>query len=101
MNDSVTVSSGASSTPYGDQLAHAQALDAQDPLAAFRAEFAMPAPGGSEVAAYLAGNSLGLQPLQARRYIVFGLTNQEKPIRTGVKLTPADFTIDSLRRAGH
>ena len=39
--------------------------------------------------------------LQARRYIVFGLTNQEKPIRFGVKATPSDFTVDSLRRGGH
>jgi hypothetical protein len=39
--------------------------------------------------------------LQARRYIVFSLTNQEKPIRLGVKVTPADFTVDSLRRGGH
>jgi len=39
--------------------------------------------------------------LQARRYIVFGLTNQEKPIRLGVKVTASDFTVDSLRRGGH
>jgi hypothetical protein len=39
--------------------------------------------------------------LQARRYIVFGLTNQERPIRLGVKVSPGDFTVDSLRRSGH
>jgi len=39
--------------------------------------------------------------LQARRYIVFGLSNQEKPIRFGVKVNTSDFTVDALRRGGH
>ena len=38
--------------------------------------------------------------LQARRYIVFGLTNESKPIRFGINVDLADFSVDALRRAG-
>ena len=40
----------------------AQALDAQDPLAAFRGEFWIPLHGDGQSQTYLCGNSLGLQP---------------------------------------
>jgi kynureninase len=48
------------------EIDRARRLDAADPLAAFRDRFARPAgPGGSELT-YLAGHSLGLQPLAAQ-----------------------------------
>lgn len=47
----------------------AAAMDARDPLAAFRDEFYFPkAPDGSDTI-YLCGNSLGLQPKNARAYV--------------------------------
>jgi hypothetical protein len=36
--------------------------------------------------------------LQSRRYLVTGLTNQEKPIRFNYKLESSYFTADNLRR---
>jgi hypothetical protein len=36
--------------------------------------------------------------LQARRYVVVGVTNQEKPIRFKVKQDMGFFTTDNLRR---
>ena len=49
--------------------AFAARLDAQDPLRAYRAEFLVPpAPGGEDML-YFCGNSLGLQPAAARRYL--------------------------------
>ncbi|GAB2879305.1 DUF1329 domain-containing protein [Pseudoduganella ginsengisoli] len=36
--------------------------------------------------------------LQARRYLLTGLSNQEKPIKFGLKLEPSYFTPDNLRR---
>src|SRR3546814_13053853 len=45
--------------------AHALALDAADPLRAFRSEFAFPRHGDDEQI-YLCGNSLGLMPHAAR-----------------------------------
>ncbi len=36
--------------------------------------------------------------LQARRYIVNGLTNEEKPLRFNFKIEPSFFTADNLRR---
>ena len=41
-----------------------------------------------------------LYDLQARRYLAESLTNQEKAGKFGLKLTPADFSTDALRRAG-
>ena len=50
-------------------LAAARALDARDPLAGFRARFALPpGPGGGPLT-YLCGHSLGLQPLAARERV--------------------------------
>jgi kynureninase len=45
-----------------------RALDAADPLRAFRDEFLIPAHGGREQA-YFCGNSLGLQPRSARAHV--------------------------------
>ncbi len=47
----------------------AERLDAQDPLAAMRAEFALPPGAGGQPQLYLAGNSLGLQPKRAAVYV--------------------------------
>jgi kynureninase len=47
-------------------LAHAQQLDAADPLAHFRTQFAPPPGGGI----YMDGNSLGLMPLAARDAVI-------------------------------
>jgi kynureninase len=50
-------------------LAHAQQLDAIDPLAAYRHEFYIPiGPNGIPVV-YLCGNSLGLQPKNVETYL--------------------------------
>ncbi|GAB1595993.1 kynureninase [Lysobacter claricitrinus] len=51
---------------YSD--AHAAALDAADPLRAFRDEFLIPRHGGAPMA-YFVGNSLGLQPRGARAHV--------------------------------
>jgi len=39
--------------------------------------------------------------LQARRYLLSGISNQEKPIKFGVKLDPSNFTPDTLRRSSN
>jgi hypothetical protein len=39
--------------------------------------------------------------LQARRYLVTGLTNQEKPVKFGLKLDPSNYTPDALRRSSN
>lgn len=39
--------------------------------------------------------------LQARRYLLSGLSNQERPIKFGVKLEPSNFTPDTLRRTSN
>ncbi|MCG3173022.1 MAG: Kynureninase [Myxococcota bacterium] len=44
-------------------------LDADDPLARFRREFLIPEGAGGQPAVYFCGNSLGLQPRNARRLI--------------------------------
>jgi hypothetical protein len=49
--------------------------------------------------AYMAGEVQ--YDLQARRYLVTGLTNQEKPVKFGLKLDPSNFTPDSLRRSSN
>jgi kynureninase len=46
--------------------AHALALDAADPLAAYRARFAIPVARDGRPKVYLAGHSLGAQPIAAR-----------------------------------
>ncbi|HEX4853184.1 kynureninase [Arenimonas sp.] len=50
-------------------LAHAQALDAADPLREFRARFHIPQHHGADQA-YFCGNSLGLQPRAVRAALV-------------------------------
>jgi kynureninase len=45
--------------------AYAQALDAADPLAGFRARFHLPTHADGAPVVYLTGNSLGLQPKTA------------------------------------
>jgi kynureninase len=50
-------------------LAAAQARDARDPLAGFRARFALPRDEGGEPLVYLCGHSLGLLPLAARELV--------------------------------
>jgi kynureninase len=51
-------------------LSAAQARDARDPLAAFRARFALPLDAGGAPLAYLCGHSLGLLPLAARERVM-------------------------------
>jgi len=53
----------------GHTLAAAQARDAHDPLAGFRARFALPRDARGEPLIYLCGHSLGLQPLAARELV--------------------------------
>lgn len=48
--------------------AHAQALDAADPLASYREQFYIPQHEGQD-AVYLCGNSLGLQPKRTADYL--------------------------------
>ena len=50
---------------YEDSRAFAEALDEQDPLARFRAEFNFPGERDGLKPVYLCGNSLGLQPKRA------------------------------------
>ena len=49
----------------------AAALDAEDPLKGFRAKFAIPKMHTDDARdqVYLCGNSLGLMPLEAKRYL--------------------------------
>jgi len=54
-------------------FAHADALDAADPLPSLRAEFLIPKHEGHEQA-YFVGNSLGLQPRGARAHVEEVLT---------------------------
>lgn len=53
---------------YQNTLAFALEQDEQDPLKPFRQEFLIPKHKGQD-AIYLCGNSLGLQPRQAKQYI--------------------------------
>jgi kynureninase len=62
------VSDGARPVDVGE--AHALALDAADPLAAYRARFRLPTDTAGRSLAYLAGNSLGAQPLAARDAVI-------------------------------
>jgi kynureninase len=59
---------------YQNTLEFATRLDEQDPLKDFRAEFLVPQHNGKD-AIYLCGNSLGLQPVTAQKYINDQLTN--------------------------
>lgn len=55
--------------PLADE-AHARRLDAEDPLAELRSEFAIPAAADGTPRIYLTGNSLGLMPRGARAEVV-------------------------------
>jgi kynureninase len=62
---------------YQNTHEFAQQLDEQDSLKTFRNKFLIPQHNGKD-AIYLCGNSLGLQPVSAKRYIAEQLTNWEK-----------------------
>ena len=53
---------------FQNTLEFAQQLDAEDPLASYRNEFYFPKVEGKEVI-YFTGNSLGLQPKRAQRFV--------------------------------
>ena len=53
---------------FENNLAFAQQLDAQDPLSHYQNEFSFPQVNGKKVI-YFTGNSLGLQPKRAKRYV--------------------------------
>jgi len=59
----------ASAPIYYDSLEFAQSMDEKDPLRSFRSKFLIPKLGGDKECIYLAGNSLGLQPLKAKEFI--------------------------------
>lgn len=61
---------------YNNTRAYADAQDRADPLYKFREEFLIPKRAGKEII-YLCGNSLGLQPRSARKYILEQLDNWE------------------------
>lgn len=52
-----------------NSLAHAQALDLNDPLKAFSEQFCIPTLPNGQQELYFVGNSLGLQPKLAREYL--------------------------------
>ncbi|MFK0573702.1 kynureninase [Endozoicomonas sp.] len=51
-------------------LEHARSLDAQDPLARYRDQFAIPRQANGDDEYYFVGNSLGLQPKAAREAVI-------------------------------
>jgi kynureninase len=55
--------------PFEPGEPFARRMDSEDPLHHFREEFIFPRDGRGDPVAYLAGNSLGLQPRKARGYI--------------------------------
>jgi len=59
---------------YQNTLEFANQLDAQDPLKDFQSQFLVPRHNGKD-AIYLCGNSLGLQPVTAKKYINDQFTN--------------------------
>ena len=59
----------ARSVPTTSTRARALALDAQDPLAAYRDRFYIPHGTDGQECIYLCGNSLGLQPKTVRDYV--------------------------------
>ena len=58
-----------SETKFTNSLEFAKQLDAQDSLRKYRFEFCFPRCGERTQALYFAGNSLGLAPVNARKYI--------------------------------
>lgn len=57
-----------STLEFKNELSFARALDASDPLKAYRSRFLFPQHNGSDVV-YFTGNSLGLQPVSTKDYI--------------------------------
>ncbi|MEM6344175.1 MAG: kynureninase [Bacteroidota bacterium] len=57
-------------TAYLSDLAFAQRMDAQDPLAHYRDQFYLPLQENGKPFLYFTGNSLGLQPKKARDYVL-------------------------------
>lgn len=68
MADGGAVSSSSVVT-YEDNEEFARSMDAADPLRRYRAMFHVPVAANGQECIYLAGNSLGLQPKNAKRYI--------------------------------
>ncbi len=62
-------------TPYEDSREFAAAQDKDDPLSGFRAKFNFPLQRDGRAPVYLCGNSLGLQPKLAVRYVEEELQN--------------------------
>ena len=54
---------------FESNLSFAQNLDRKDPLAGYRKKFLMPRLKGKSVI-YLVGNSLGLQPIETKKFIL-------------------------------
>lgn len=61
---------------YQNDLAFAKAQDAQDPLKEYRAQFYIPKVNGKD-SFYFTGNSLGLQPKTARKFVEEEMKNWE------------------------
>uniref|UniRef100_UPI00404750DF kynureninase n=1 Tax=Roseivirga sp. TaxID=1964215 RepID=UPI00404750DF len=61
---------------YQNDLAFAKAQDAQDPLKEYRAQFYIPQVNGKD-SFYFTGNSLGLQPKTARKFVEEEMKNWE------------------------
>jgi len=57
-------------TDFDTSLAYAERCDANDPLAAMRAQFAIPKQANGDDEYYFTGNSLGLQPKLARTAVL-------------------------------
>jgi kynureninase len=58
-----------SGTSYETRADFAVRMDADDPLASFRARFLFPRTASGEPCIYLSGHSLGLQPKTAKEYV--------------------------------
>jgi kynureninase len=56
----------------------ARRMDAEDPLRGFREEFLFPRGPDGQPVVYLVGNSLGLQPRQAKPYVLEALEDWER-----------------------
>jgi kynureninase len=63
---------------YEPTEAFAQMQDGQDPLRGYRDEFLQPSAASGAPAIYLAGNSLGLQPRKARKYVQMEMEDWER-----------------------
>ncbi|MBN8229325.1 kynureninase [Corallococcus macrosporus] len=63
---------------YENTDAFAYGLDAKDPLRPLRDEFLFPPAASGAPTIYLAGNSLGLQPRKARKYVQMEMEDWER-----------------------